>query len=117
MDTGNVLTMIAVAGFLYIGGYIFLAKAIGGIALIAGIGTGISKTFNSSKEPSKSSSQAQVMDPIEIESKRKPDYTIPDDITMKVSPDKDAKESHTAKALKGTLGPTAKWLGKKIKGD
>ncbi len=114
MKKENILVIIAIGGFLYLGGYLFLAKAITGIAVLTALMTGIKKSIKSSKSSEKEPSP-NTMDPIEIETTRKPDYQIPSDIIMTVSPDKSPSKPGYMKAVKGASEPVTKYIGKKLK--
>jgi len=114
MKKENILIVIAVGGFLYLGGYTSLAKAVAGLAILATLITGIKKSIKSSGEQEKDKS-SNTMDPIEIETTRKPDYQIPSDIIMTVSPDKSPSKPGYMKAVKGASEPVTKYIGKKLK--
>lgn len=113
METSNVLIAAGIAGFLYLGGYVFIAKLVIGLVALIAIFSAAASSLKKSK--SKSSSQDNVMDPIEIETVKKPDYKIPEKTSLLLKPDKDPKNTRTGEALKGTFGVGAKWLGKKLK--
>lgn len=118
MESGNILGMILIAALLFVMGYGFLAKVIGAIAVLAGLismGSGGSSS-SSSKSSSKSNSKPgkNIMKPIEVESKWKPQYRIPKDMVMKVG-SKSPKESSVSRAMKASpLGWGAYLLGKKL---
>lgn len=112
MDTSNVLIAAGIAGFLYLGGYTFIAKLVIGAAIVIGLSKAAA---HSVKSTSKSSSQENVLEPIEIETTKKPDYKIPEETSLLLKDDKDPKHTRGGKALRGTFGVGAKWLGKKLK--
>jgi len=116
MKMNNVLIMVVIGALLYMEGYLLLAKGIVAISLIGAV-TSAFKGRSKSKDKSKNKSP-NMLDPIEIESVRKPPYRIPKNMDMEVSPDKDASESFVSEAMKASpLGITGKILGKKIKSD
>lgn len=114
MNKGNFLIAAAVAGFLYLGGYILLSKVILGIAALTGLAS-LTRSLTSKKKEKSKPKNPNLMDPIEIETTRKPDYKIPSDITMKVSPDKSPSKTKYQKGIEGTFGSMAKLIGKKLK--
>lgn len=116
MDANNVLIAAVVGGFLYIGGYLVIAKLAIGIAFLMGVAS-LAKKAKKSKETNEETDNDNVMDPIEIETKWKPEYTIPSDITMDLSTDKSPRGAQYYKGIKGTFGAGAKFLGKKLKED
>lgn len=113
MKIGNIVLTIAIGGFLHLGGYIALAKIIWGIATISIIVTGIKRSIEKKSGPSPDSNP-NTMDPIEIETTRKPDYQIPSEIVMGVSPDEDPSTPTYAKAAQGFTSPLQKYIKKKM---
>lgn len=109
----NVLIVIAIGGFLHLGGYTSIAKLVIGISILVGLVKLVKGKKNKSKD--KDSNKTNLMDPIEIETVRKPDYQIPGDMIMKVSPDKSPRKPAYMKAVGEASSPIAKYIGKKLK--
>lgn len=118
MKLSNVLIMVVIGAFLYMEGHLFMAKGIVALAVLGAVTTAvIGRGKNSKKDKKKTKNPGvEMLDPIEIDSVRKPPYRIPKKMQMKVSPNKKASESFTSLAIKASpLGLAGKWMGKKLK--
>lgn len=115
MNANNVLIATVIAGFLYIGGYIVIAKLAIGVSFLMGIGS-LAKKARTGKK-TKETTDDNVMDPIEIETKWKPEYKIPGEIDMDLDTKPPIEGTRAHDAAKGTLGAWGKLLGEKFKED
>lgn len=116
MEMSNVLIVMVIGAFLYLEGHVFIAQ---GVVALTLAGTLASKLKRKEKKPKKNPG-VEMLDPIEIETIRKPPYRIPKSMDISLSPNKKPSTPQTTKALKASpLGMMGNALGKRIrkKGD
>lgn len=111
----NILIMVAIGGFLHLGGYPSIARIAIGIAILGGLISLFKGKKSKSKDKESDSKKDYLMDPIEIETTRKPDYQIPSNMVMKVSPNKKPSQPKYVTAVGKISSPLTKYIGKKLK--
>ncbi len=115
MNANNALMAAVVGGFLYLGGYLLIAKLAIGAAFLMGVASLAKRAMKTKK--TKDTANDNVMDPIEIETKWKPEYKIPGEIDMDTDTKDPIEGTRAYDAAKGTLGAWGKLLGEKFKED